>query len=233
MSRKFSKRTAQVVGALVHQADFWFHSSFGRGWPLENSIWHMDYVCPTAPKGWGWRHEYADGLEQRREKIQSILELDNLGPCFGSGDFFYVSRAGWEMFGKITEVWRWNFKGAFKSRETAQPWWEGKGHLQGDFNSNEVAVPMTMKALEKKVSRTIEICWKDHKNGIGHKIPLDDWELRRLESQLVGVTCCVGDSGTVASPETIAQTRCGHKMEMQDACSKEAYMQSWLSNDLG
>ena len=61
------RNTTEVVGALVHQADFWFHSSFGRGWPLENSIWHMDAACPSTLKGWGWEREFGDGLEKRRE----------------------------------------------------------------------------------------------------------------------------------------------------------------------
>ena len=86
-----------------------------------------------------------------------------------------------------------------------------------------------MKALQRKVTWTVEICWKNNFNGIDVRSDRSDWDLKRLD----GVMCCVGDSGTVAAPETISQIRCGHKMEMEDACSKEAYMQSWLSNDLG
>ena len=86
-----------------------------------------------------------------------------------------------------------------------------------------------MKALQRKVTWTVEICWKDNKNGIGHKSDRSDWDLNRLD----GMMCCVGDTDTIAAPETISEARCGHPLKMEDACSKEAYMQSWLSNDLG
>ena len=191
----------------------------------------MDAACPITPSGWGWFREFDGGLGKRREKIQSVLKLRNLRTCYGSGDFFYVSREGWEMLGKITEIWRWNLQGAFMPRKKALPWWEEKADLNGDFNSNEVVVPLTMRALQKKMRAwTVEICWKDNRNGLGnYASERSDWDLKRFERGM----CCAGDSGTIASPETISQARCGHKMEMKDACSKKALLQSWLSNDLG
>ena len=236
------RNTAEVVGALVHQADFWFHSSFGRGWPLENSIWHMDFACPqvnddgiTLPP-WGWRNEFKDGLEKRRQKIQSVLELDNLGTCFGSADLYYVSRAGWEMLGNITEIWQWNLKEDFKPRREALPWWEGKGDTRrwnstdSGYNSNEVAVPITMDALQRKGLSTVEICWQDNKNGLGVESGRSESGLNQLDRDM----CCATNSPRpYAGPWTISRNRCGHKMDMQNACSKEAYMQAWLSHDLG
>ena len=189
----------------------------------------MDAACPITPNGWGWFREFDGGLGKRQEKIQSVLKLRNLRTCYGSGDFFYVSREGWEMLGKITEIWRWNLQGAFMPRKKALPWWEWKGDLQGVFNSNEVAVPMTMKALQRTVTWTVEICWKDNHNGIGHKSDRSDWDLKRLDGRM----CCAGAAGKFVAPEIISRTRCGHKLDMEDACSKGAYMQSWLSNDLG
>ena len=234
------RNTTEVVGALVHQADFWFHSSFGRGWPLENSIWHMDFACPQlngihALPPWGWRNEFKDGLEKRRQKIQSVLELDNLGTCFGSADLYYVSRAGWEMLGNITEIWQWNLKEDFKPRRDALRWWEGEGdtrRMRGPrgYNSNEVAVPITMDALQRKGLSTVEICWHDNKNGLGVERGRSESDLNK--NQLHRDMCCATNSPRpYAWPRTISRNRCGHKMDMQDACSKEAYMQAWLSHE--
>lgn len=209
------RHKGEVVGALIHQADFWFHPAFGRGWPLEKAVWHMDNACPDHidTKEWGWRGQFARGLQDRVQNMATTQFRTN-SICFGSADLYYLSKEGFSNFGAIVNrTWRWNPLAAEQKRA-------GKPE-RIEYNSNEVAVPTTLKALASSGLQDVPICWKT--KGIGLKQKL-------YGSDSADPACCWGNYEAIAAPADILTSPCGHKIDMTDPCAKKALLKSWAAD---
>ena len=141
----------------------------------------------------------------------SVANHTTNATCYGSGDLYYVSKEGFSEFGAITDsAWRWNPLAEMQkeSNHTNFTW----------YSSNEIAIPVTMQALIKSGLRDVPICWKT--KGLG----LDELQYGKDSTD---PQCCWGSYKLTAGPAVIANSTCGHKMDMTDPCAKLALVDAW------
>lgn len=269
------RNRTEVLGAIVHQADFWIGPGFGKDWPLTRAVWHMPFHCTRDREG-EWDGTGVERGRQLGEKLNLMSKETGkeMGgkwrtplACIGTADMYYVSREACETFGALVEkVWLWRASGPqprwFRSNGTIGfgdiGEWEppedarkfGRWtYIRHFFNSNEVAMPHTMKGMIAKVPglQDISACWEDGSVGIGgykarqphlnnKQQPLREgedlqsfwatnWDAARHQHKPM---CCFGSCCDFPKHhEVILEHPCGHRINLEDDLMKDTLLHSW------
>ena len=228
--RNPNRNPAEIEGAVVHHADFWFHPSIAPTNFFSKSVRTLSVWCRISsnPKNISDSEilfsfkAFEKGFWNQAERVRQIAGIDDtnviLKPhqfCNGNSDFYYVSREAWPMFSSI-------IIDAFLPRRQIPDL--RLGLTPQTLQAHEVVIPHTMIALRAAEFKHAQFCWNGNNTGLPPEI-----RPRIVAPDLNVQPCCWGSCCAEAHQDTkiYEHFQCGHKSAMQYDAVKKTLLKPW------